>query len=228
MPSSRKRKHVAYRKSSWAAEDTGTVDSVVEPANAALFIQAHEADIVRGPQASVARSMEIVASGGRPGLEVGDGLVRWGGGGVGARKGKGRDMGIVVHDEDDEWDEEDEDVRDVWIDRYGMFFFYYNYHLRMTRKTAIINYRRFFSSLSHTHSPNLLFLLFWSDTMRVSSSSTSQADQHLTLIPEAHQRVGGLTSHLMRRTLFSSHRVRRRITVGTSGGGLYAVIGKNV
>ncbi|KAK7033916.1 hypothetical protein VNI00_012540 [Paramarasmius palmivorus] len=71
----------------------------------ALFIQAHEADIVRGPQALVAaKSLEVSEA------TVGSGLIRWGGEVVSRR---------FTGEDDEGVDEEGEEEKDaVWVDRY--------------------------------------------------------------------------------------------------------------
>lgn len=51
-----------------------------EQARPSLYIQAHEADLVRGPQAiAAARSLEVVrrVEGGRTVMAIGDGLIQW-------------------------------------------------------------------------------------------------------------------------------------------------------
>ncbi|KAF8634674.1 hypothetical protein AX15_000775 [Amanita polypyramis BW_CC] len=70
-----------------------------------LFVVAHEADIVRGPQATLAAKA----------LEVGDALIRWG-----ASSDSGR-LSAFLHDmdEDDYRVRESEGTqREIWVDRY--------------------------------------------------------------------------------------------------------------
>ncbi|KAL7278203.1 hypothetical protein ACG7TL_008177 [Trametes sanguinea] len=59
------------------------------PSDTMLRIQAHEADLVRGPRAVAAvRSLEVMRceENGRVVLEPGDGLIRWAGGGTHAEE----------------------------------------------------------------------------------------------------------------------------------------------
>jgi hypothetical protein len=112
MPPKRKRKH----PSATSKPPTNTADpsDAERTPYAALFIQAHEADVVRGPQAGVtARSLEVVAG------KVGDGLVRWGGGdaGEGARREIDTDVGVRVHDDDDDFGDGEKGEEKLWLDR---------------------------------------------------------------------------------------------------------------
>lgn len=97
MTSLRKRKHVPrYRVQP-------STDHEVEPS---LFIQAHEADIISGPQAfQTARSLEVdtLSSGSR---RVGDALIRWDP--VGSEE-VGEDGQVIQRGDDG----------GVWVDRYG-------------------------------------------------------------------------------------------------------------
>src|ERR1700683_558287 len=85
---SRKRKYHptasenAYTSTSQTNSNVSINTCVADP-DAALVVQAHEADVVRGPQAKIAaRSLEVDVN--RSGLgtysTVGDGLIRWGAG----------------------------------------------------------------------------------------------------------------------------------------------------
>ena len=76
----------------------------------ALFIQAHEADIVRGPRAhAAALALEARTVGGK--VVAGEGLIRWNAG-LEAPRG---DIG-----EDEEKTQQDMDDGDtVWVDRYA-------------------------------------------------------------------------------------------------------------
>ncbi|KAF9267142.1 hypothetical protein L218DRAFT_720913 [Marasmius fiardii PR-910] len=75
------------------------------PQDPNLFIQAHEADIVRGPQAKVvAASLEVRGDG-----VVGDGLIQL----LGESKSK-----FVVNDEDEDVREAGSSGSEIWVDRY--------------------------------------------------------------------------------------------------------------
>ncbi|OBZ72861.1 hypothetical protein A0H81_06845 [Grifola frondosa] len=104
---SRKRKQRTYDYPISVQSSEGPIQS-----DSSLFIQAHEADLVRGPQAvAAARSLEIEYSGGirRP-VRVGDGLIKWSGG----------EVKNEVVDPDEEADDQDiPDTDDgIWLDRY--------------------------------------------------------------------------------------------------------------
>jgi len=97
----RKRKERTYydtkppNTSPEAAEETSSIDY-------SLFIQAHEADLVRGPQAHVsARSLEVEKDGDKV-TWVGDGLIKWG-----------------VPTQDEGSVEAVDDREGIWVDRYG-------------------------------------------------------------------------------------------------------------
>ena len=88
------------------------------PPDASLFIQAHEADLVRGPQAwSAASSLEVTQN--AAGQTVaGDGLIQW-----------SRGQAILDMDEDDHMElgsagsrverPTQPDTHAVWMDRYA-------------------------------------------------------------------------------------------------------------
>ena len=82
--------------------------------DAALFVVAHEADVVRGPQATLAaQSLEVVQylPGQPPRKNVGHALIRWG-----ASSGFGRQPDV---DEDDHRVRESHDGQgEIWVDRY--------------------------------------------------------------------------------------------------------------
>jgi hypothetical protein len=84
----------------------------------ALFIQAHEAEVIRGPQARIAAASLEVGISESSRLTVGDGLIKWGGERPNATK-----MRVPVNvafdgeDSDDEWKDESEAV---WVDRYAL------------------------------------------------------------------------------------------------------------
>ncbi|KAI0370699.1 hypothetical protein BV20DRAFT_966203 [Pilatotrama ljubarskyi] len=111
----RKRKHRGHEESeASAARQSPRPDP-------SLYIQAHEADLVRGPQAAAAaRSLEVIRRGqdGKVLLEVGDGLIRWNGGG-------GDLQGLSSFEEDrfqlgqvPKSDGRAEDAEAIWVDRY--------------------------------------------------------------------------------------------------------------
>ncbi|KII84813.1 hypothetical protein PLICRDRAFT_342392 [Plicaturopsis crispa FD-325 SS-3] len=78
-----------------------------------LFIQAHEADIVRGPRAAAAaRALDAAAY--TEGGAGQSGLIRWGGDKPAANT---EQLGSVIHDDDD-FNLVREDGCDVWVDRY--------------------------------------------------------------------------------------------------------------
>ncbi|KIM87866.1 hypothetical protein PILCRDRAFT_3592 [Piloderma croceum F 1598] len=114
----RKQRHAAvespYGFDSLTNPPTNPATSDPDPA---LFIQAHEAEIVRGPQARIAAAsleVKIDASGSSSQFIIGDGLIRWGDAGLDAARGQGVSGGF---DEDD--DDRSQDEREVvWVDRY--------------------------------------------------------------------------------------------------------------
>jgi hypothetical protein len=119
---SRKRKYHptasenAYASTSQTNSNVSINTYVADP-DAALVVQAHEADVVRGPQAKIAaRSLEVDVN--RSGLgtysTVGDGLIRWGGAGPNTVK---RQEMMIEFDGDDEWNDES---GAVWVDRYAL------------------------------------------------------------------------------------------------------------
>lgn len=122
--SSRKRK---YRPTSSAALE-GVSSSTFQPnsdvaLHPTLFVQAYEADIIRGPDSlTTARSLEVID--GRShgthstNLVVGEGLIRWGGSRVVApmRSGAVTDSASFDGDGGDGWRDEDEVI---WVDRYA-------------------------------------------------------------------------------------------------------------
>jgi len=84
----------------------------------ALFIQAHEAEVVRGPQARIAAAsleVKIDGSGSSSQLIIGDGLIRWGDAGLDTARRQGVSAGF---DEDDDDRSQDERAA-VWVDRYA-------------------------------------------------------------------------------------------------------------
>ena len=108
--SARKRKHrptahVNVHSSDLQINANITPNVTVSELDPALFIQAHEADVIRGPQARIAaKSLEVDVNDTH--LTVGNALIRWGG----IREN-------VAEIDDDEWKDEQEAV---WVDRYAL------------------------------------------------------------------------------------------------------------
>jgi hypothetical protein len=136
MPSmsSRKRKHsssATYTKPNKAFVPT---DVTADQLDTEPFIQAHEADLIRGPQARLAaRSLEVVLEDGgavnRKSWKIGDGLIRWGGTEVAIRQNES--TGLVFYDEDDDLQQAGQikDDAGVWVDRYASLREPLNYDL---------------------------------------------------------------------------------------------------
>ena len=109
MYQSRKRKQRPDRRRD---ESFNTDDSETrrEP-DSALYVVAHEADIVRGPQAALAaRSLEVVEYllDQPPRKRIGEALVKLG---TPQRQS-------VFHDEDDYAEERQESEEEIWVDRW--------------------------------------------------------------------------------------------------------------
>ena len=133
--SSRKRKHFS---SQWQTDRTATErrdnrEPTAGPSS--LFIQAHEAELVRGHRAKLAaQSLEIIATTDGGGLGTGrgassaknnsgDGLIRWGGDhGMASANKNARNQGDApqtITDESDEgWQHDKSSGEPVWMDRY--------------------------------------------------------------------------------------------------------------
>ena len=121
---SRKRKYhptpPAYAHRTTSASDPDPDPDI----NPALFVQAHEADVIRGPEARIAaRALEVDGVGGR--LVVGDGLIRWGG--AEQSKPGRKEVGALLDfegssDDDDDGGRDDSDERAVWVDRYALSY----------------------------------------------------------------------------------------------------------
>lgn len=99
-------------------------DREVPPPDPALFIQAHEADISRGPRAhAMALSLEVTTyeENGRLRAKAGDGLIRWHGAAHRSNSGFEGDEEEVVSlgrtQIEGKQDTEDEDA--MWVDRYA-------------------------------------------------------------------------------------------------------------
>jgi hypothetical protein len=117
--SSKKRKFHSLEPpiSQQESNDTWNTQEHADP-DPRLFIQAYEADVIRGPQAQVAAgSLEAMRTEGRihgPEWKVGDALIRWGGE-SGTKRPSG---GVNILDaEDNQWVEDEEN--DLWLDRYA-------------------------------------------------------------------------------------------------------------
>ncbi|KIL63732.1 hypothetical protein M378DRAFT_186945 [Amanita muscaria Koide BX008] len=105
---SRKRKQRTERRAV-ASNELG-----IDPA---LFVVAHEADIVRGPQAKIAaQSLEVVEypPNHPPTKRIGNALLRWGGPSV-FGFGKNMQPDLLQDNEDTYVDQEQEEI---WLDRY--------------------------------------------------------------------------------------------------------------
>lgn len=123
MSSSRKRKHHPNSDSiHYYTKDTRSEQTSPD---AALFIQAYEADIIRGPSATLAAlSLEIYdydslpsSSIQHPPLKVGDALIRW------SRAQLEVSQPAFPDDEDDGVDSMEptgvgDDSNAIWVDRY--------------------------------------------------------------------------------------------------------------
>lgn len=123
MSSSRKRKHHPNSSSTHNyTKDTRSEQTRDASPDAALFIQAYEADIIRGPSATAAAlSLEIYdydnlpsSSTQLPPLKIGDSLIRWGGAQLGVSQP------AFPGDEDDgvEPARVGDNSSAIWVDRY--------------------------------------------------------------------------------------------------------------
>jgi|SRR6266550_3794410 len=104
---SRKRKQ---RPEHGRRDSTDGSETRREP-DSALYVVAHEADIVRGPQAALAAgSLEVVEylPNQPPRKRIGEALIRWG---TPQRQS-------VFHDEDDYAEERQESQEEIWVDRW--------------------------------------------------------------------------------------------------------------
>ncbi|KAJ7594001.1 hypothetical protein C8J56DRAFT_425492, partial [Mycena floridula] len=102
--SQRKRKHRnAPRGYDGSNDSSYHVDYVSRPIDPVLFVVAHEADIIRGPQATAAAaSLEFHDN------KPGSGLLRW----------TGYRIATAYRAEDVVQEAEDEKEKEVWVDRY--------------------------------------------------------------------------------------------------------------
>jgi len=130
MSSSRKRKYGPSPAASHASRNKPFADEIDSPESLdpALFIQAYEADVIRGSQGRLAaQSLEVVAVEREPGSEmnhlvpkVGDGLIKWGGLGLGTLPSGS--MGIFDGEDDGDERTATEDQSAVWVDRYAFLY----------------------------------------------------------------------------------------------------------
>ena len=107
---SRKRKQRPEHGRRDESFETDNSETRREP-DSALYVVAHEADIVRGPQAALAaRSLEVVEylPNQPPRKRIGEALIRWG---TSQRQS-------VFHDEDDYAEERQESREEIWVDRW--------------------------------------------------------------------------------------------------------------
>jgi len=119
--SSRKRKHPnrnRYRNDSSSSYNRPNEEQVPFTPDPVLFIQAHEAEIIRGPRGRIAaESLEVkkVPKENQDGYEwvIGGGLIRWGGDAVVHRPFPG--------DDDDVGGPSTGTSEGLWVDRYGCF-----------------------------------------------------------------------------------------------------------
>jgi hypothetical protein len=117
--SSRKRKYSSSGPPGSQASPTGSDYN--------LYIQAYEADLVRGPEAHLAaQSLEVTrlqvdAQDTReaPRWKIGEGLIKWGDEKLMKNRGKSASTstGFIKDDEDDLWINDEK--RSVWVDRYA-------------------------------------------------------------------------------------------------------------
>ncbi len=98
-------------------------DGVPQP-DLSLFVQAHEADLVHGPQAAnAARSLEVVRGDGQD--VVGDGLIQW----TGTRRDVNLALGASLSNDEDHLqlqgpavpsEDTPNDRAGYWVDRYAV------------------------------------------------------------------------------------------------------------
>jgi hypothetical protein len=124
--STRKRKHRAKAIQSVYGFDSQTnTNAPANPAvsDPALFIQAHEAEVIRGPQAHIAASsleVNISESGSSSQSIVGEGLIRWRDAGPNAVRRLRVIAGFDGEDDEEDDDGQFQDERPaVWVDRYA-------------------------------------------------------------------------------------------------------------
>lgn len=129
LPKTRKRKHRPRHHASFEASGntnaSGRADTLPQP-DPALWIQAHEADIIRGPRAApAAESLEVQYDGDGKLVSVGDGLIRWKAVQSESETGPSTsfaDDSFLLGHPDPDRDRGSEGTRDkldgVWVDRY--------------------------------------------------------------------------------------------------------------
>ena len=102
-----------FRSRGQESFNTDNYETRREP-DAALYVVAHEADIIRGPQAALAaRSLEVVEHlpNQPPRKRVGDALIRWG------ASPDSREQ-PALHDEDNHTVGRQELQEEIWVDRW--------------------------------------------------------------------------------------------------------------
>ena len=112
---SRKRKQRPEHRRGLGQENFNTDNyEIRRDPDAALYVVAHEADIIRGPQAALAaRSLEVVEHlpNQPPRKMIGDALIRWG------TSPKSREQ-LSFHDEDNHTGGRQELQEEIWVDRW--------------------------------------------------------------------------------------------------------------
>ena len=123
MSSSRKRK---YRPTYSTVHDnefssTPQIDPHVAGPSPMLFIQAHEADIVRTSNSRIAaRSLEVSITNMGESMAVGEGLIRWGSSRITAPARSGAVIDTTSFDGQDVDDgRTQDDELEIWVDRYA-------------------------------------------------------------------------------------------------------------
>ncbi|KAH9942805.1 hypothetical protein B0H21DRAFT_793233, partial [Amylocystis lapponica] len=106
------------RKRKYKPQPSQQADHERLPPDSSLFIQAYEADLIRGPQA--ARSLEIVHDNARRLVEVGDSLIRWTGSvcGPGASDDDEEDIIQLGRKVAEGSSKRAKDDSELWVDRY--------------------------------------------------------------------------------------------------------------
>lgn len=102
-----KRKHGAYASRIYETtrDDSELVDGQAEKSDPSLYIQAYEADVVRGTQAlAIAHSLEVERDSNGRTTRVGSALIR---------------LGSIAVEPQDHHQTSDE-CRETWVDRYAL------------------------------------------------------------------------------------------------------------
>ncbi|KAF5368022.1 hypothetical protein D9758_004490 [Tetrapyrgos nigripes] len=117
--SSRKRKHPNRNRSQRYRNEPGGSqtrihEEIVFTPDPVLFIQAHEADVIRGPKGRVAaQSLEVKRKDAQDEWEIGSGLIRWGGDAV-------IPQGFPDDDNEDSAWPSTSTSEGIWVDRYDI------------------------------------------------------------------------------------------------------------